>query len=343
MHFFEIPYYVGLSAKKYYSFRGQKRLPAGVISIGNLTAGGTGKTPAAIAVAGEALKRGFGPVILTRGYKGSAAGPCFVSKGDAPLLTVEEAGDEPYLMACKLKGVPVIKGTRRYDAGMFAVKELEATDSFPKGKMLFILDDGFQHWGLYRDRDIVLIDSDNPFGNDMLLPFGRLREPVKSVERADIIVITKNIGPCNASACRSDAVVDIIRRHNRHASIFWSSHKPAACKPATGGKEPAGGLSGKRVFGFCGLGAPEAFRRTLLSLGVELAGFAAFRDHYKYRKEDILNIKAAAARAGADWIATTEKDIIKTSGLDLPDNILIIEVEFSIAEDFYSELFKDMR
>ena len=157
MNFPEYLYYLGLSAKKYIALKNQKRLPLRVISIGNITLGGTGKTPAAIAVAEEAKKRGFRPIILTRGYKGTAQGPCFVTKGEKPLLNAEQAGDEPMLMAERLTGVPIVKGSDRYSAGLFALQYFNPQPSTFNPQFLFILDDGFQHWNLYRDRNILLI------------------------------------------------------------------------------------------------------------------------------------------------------------------------------------------
>lgn len=339
MHFFEILYYLGLSAKRYYALKHQKRLISRVISIGNLTTGGTGKTPAAIAIAEEAKKRGLRPVILTRGYKGTAKGPCFVTKGNVPLLTAEECGDEPFLMACKLNGVPIVKGGNRYESGMLAVRELFCKSESTAEPLLFILDDGFQHWGLHRDKDIVLIDADDPFGNGMMLPFGRLREPLKSLGRADIIVLTKYPGNINQSDIRDDSILNKIQQYNSDAPVFFAWHKPVSCRLLSGDKKPVKWLSGKKLFGFCALGRPESFRKTILSLGGELAGFRSFRDHYTYTSEDMKRIKAEADASGADWIATTEKDIIKLRHFNLPDNILIIEVEFSVSNGFHEEVF----
>src|SRR5271157_4150100 len=169
----EFLYYTGYALKKQRSLRLQRRLPYPVISIGNITVGGTGKTPATIAVAEESKRRGFSPVILTRGYKGRVKGPCVVSPKNLPvrnylgdpgkvIQTVKDAGDEPVLMAGRLKGVPVIKSAGRYEGGIFALQSFSFAASAP---FIFILDDGFQHWRLHRDIDIVLIDGLNPFGN----------------------------------------------------------------------------------------------------------------------------------------------------------------------------------
>lgn len=329
MNISEFLYYLGYSAKKLYSLRNQKQLPCKVISIGNITVGGTGKTPATIAVAEEAKRRGFSPVVLTRGYKGRAKGPCFVTKGNSPLLTVEEAGDEPVLMAERLRGIPVVKGSNRYESGIFAI------DGIPHApcSMLFILDDGFQHWRLYRDKDIVLIDANNPFGNRMLLPSGRLREPVSSLARADIIVLTK------LEKIQEHDLIKEIRQYNPKSPIFFAEHTPVSCRLLSGEERPLSWTLDKKLFGFCALSSPESFKETIESIGAKLVGFKTYRDHYRYRHKDMLRIKEEAEKCGADWIVTTEKDIIKIRGLDLPENILIIRIEFSIEKNFYEEIF----
>ena len=337
-------YYSGFAAKRYYSLRNRKRLPFKVISIGNLTMGGTGKTPAAIAVAGEALRRGYQPVILTRGYRGRAKGPCFVTKGAGPLLTAREAGDEPLLMAEKTEGVPIVKGGNRYEAGIFALRELrgpgEKGDEAPGPPLLFILDDGFQHVGLFRDKDIVLVDATNPFGNGLLLPLGRLREPAKALGRADIIVLTKLERVAGEKDRKPAALIREIRMRNPETPVFSARHVPASLGLVSGEKLPFSLVAGKRLFGFCALGSPDSFKATIQSLDAELAGFRAFRDHYRYTPADIASIRSAAEQSGAEWIVTTEKDIIKLRNLDLPGNTLIIGVEFSVEGNFYEEVFR---
>ena len=344
MNFLEYLYYLGLSAKKFVSLKNQKRLPFRVISIGNITLGGTGKTPAAIAVAEEAKKLGFQPIILTRGYKGTAQGPCFVTKGDKPLLTAEQAGDEPLLMAETLSGVPIVKGADRYEAGMFAIEAGEwqkakkgEESAFSLGPLavspiIFILDDGFQHWKLYRDRDIVLIDSRNPFGNRKLFPAGRLREPLTELSRADVIMITK--------AEREDAgLIAEIRRYNKHVPIFFSEHRVTAVRSGTGQRQPPDCLRNRKVFCFCGLADPEAFRNTVAGSGAEVAGMKAFRDHHRYRQQDVAEIVKESSSSGASWIITTDKDMVKLRNLDLPENILIIEIAFIADRPFFESVF----
>src|SRR5208283_620267 len=220
----EFLYYIGYILKKKLSFRLQRSLPYAVISIGNITVGGTGKTPAAIAVAEESIKRGFSPVILTRGYRGRAKGPCivcpdrllagsFTGNPRAVIYSVKDAGDEPVLMAERLKGVPVIKSASRYDGGVFA---LESFLSSPAAPFIFILDDGFQHWGLHRDANIVLVDGLNPFGNRQMLPHGILREPLGELKRADIFVITRR---------RDERLADELRDAWPGKPVYFSEYR----------------------------------------------------------------------------------------------------------------------
>jgi tetraacyldisaccharide 4'-kinase len=325
-----------LSAKKYYSLKRRQRLPHKVISVGNITTGGTGKTPAAIALAEEAKRRGLYPVILTRGYRGKAKGPCFVTKGRSPLLSADDAGDEPLLMAERLEGVPVVKGRDRYEAGRYALAHIDHEDEF-----LFILDDGFQHWRLHRDKDIVLIDALNPFGNRVLLPFGKLREPLGSLDRADIIVLSKSGGEGQDRQGRPciDPLVKEIRRYTK-ARIFPAEHRPLSCRFLSGEKKPPEWLFGRKVFGLSALGNPLSFEKTVLSLGAQFRGRKMFRDHHRYSASDVAKVLKGAQKSGAEWIVTTEKDIIKLRNLDLPDNILIIEITFSVGEGFYEEAFR---
>lgn len=331
----EFLYYLGYSYKRTQGFKRRKRLPRKVISIGNLTVGGTGKTPAVIALAREAKKRGQQPCILTRGYKGKAAGPCVISRGDGPLLGVEETGDEALLMAGKLKNIPVIKGNDRYEAGMFA---LNASIPDPS---LFILDDGFQHWVLDRDVDILLIDRTNPFGNRKLLPSGILREPLTAMERADIIVITKTPSHIAASAEGEDKLLREIREYNRDAPLYVSSHVPVGLETTSGQDLPLETISGKTVFGFCGIGNPDSFKHTLAAIGAQVRGFMPFRDHYPYSERDIRHIFDRAQECAADWIVTTEKDIMRLKDFPPRDNLISLRIEFKIEEGFYDGVLRE--
>ncbi len=349
MGIFEFLYYLGCSAKKHYSLKHQKRLPHKVISIGNITAGGTGKTPAAIAIVDEAKKRGFHPIILTRGYKGKAKGPCFVVsqqseiKNDSSLVSARGGrrssllyGDEPVLMAEILKDVPIVKCADRYEGGMFAIEKLTADSRQLSANMLFILDDGFQHWQLFRDKNILLIDAENPFDNRRLLPVGLLREPLKEIERADIIALTKT------DNIRQAVIEDIageIKSYNSKAPVFLSMHKPAGFMRLSGEAMPVEWAKGKNFFAFCGIGSPESFKKTVLSAGCNLKGIKKYSDHYAYKEEDIEDIIKEAKAGSAGWIVTTEKDMVRLRGMRLPENLVALTIRFAIDEKFYAEVF----
>ena len=326
----EFLYYLGYTAKKRHSLSKQKRLPRKVISIGNLTLGGTCKTPAAIAVAEEAKKRGYRPVILTRGYRGKAKGPCLVSDGSSILLSVEEAGDEPVVMAGRLKGVPVVKSADRHEGGLFAMQQPWGDDP----DLLFILDDGFQHWRLSRDIDIVLVDGQDPFGNRKMLPVGPLRGPLAELKDADILVITK---------ARNEALALALELHkiNKDASVFFATHEVADIRKADGTVAASGLLKGVKVLAFCGIANPASFKKTLSHLGCGIVELKQYRDHYRYVREDISGLEEKGKRLGAEFLLTTEKDMVKIRELKcVPPNLLSIEIGFSIAKSFYNEVFK---
>ncbi len=344
MGIFEFIYYLGYSAKKYYSLKKQKKLPYRVISIGNITTGGTGKTPATIALAEEAEKRGFYPIILTRGYRGKAKGPCFVSSGKmentSGLLrlcpSVLEAGDEPVLMAEKLKDMPIVKCPDRYQGGMFAIDNLKSHLSNLISETLFILDDGFQHWKLFRDKDILLIDAENPFDNGKLLPIGLLREPLKEIKRADFIVITK---ADSVERMIIDALASEIKKYNSKSQIFEAGHKPVRFSAHSGNTMPLEWAVGKRVFAFCGIGNPDSFKKTLQSTGCILQGFKEYSDHHGYTQNDLDKIIIEAQKNNAGWIVTSEKDLIRLKEMRPPENLVSLEIEFSVDREFYDKAF----
>jgi len=346
----ELLYYLGYAAHRGYGTKKQKRLPARVMSIGNITLGGTGKTPAAIALADEAKQRGFTPCILTRGYGGKAKGPCFVSRGEGPLMNAYDAGDEAFLMAEKLKGVPVVKGQNRYEAGLFALRNLRGQTARSQSEWIFILDDGFQHWGLFRDMDILLVDGMDPFGNRKLLPLGYLREPVNEIRRADIIVIT-NTPPRYPSPLRGEGegartpgseitgLMKEIKQHNPTAPVFFSEHRPVAFHTVAGDSYPLEWANGREFYAFCGIGNPQSFSRTLTSTGAKVKNLRTFRDHYRFSQVDVKTI-AADAKTDAAWIATTEKDIMRLRGFDLPENLVALAIEFSAEKKLYDRVFE---
>ena len=332
---FSVIYNLALKCRRYCydHLRKPDRLPAKVISIGNITLGGTGKTPAVIALAREARKRGLNPCVLTRGYKGRATDTCFISKGEGPMLNAEQAGDEAFLMAEALRGVTVVKGSDRFRAGIMAMEyDQLAIVNLPQSR-LFLLDDGFQHWKLHRDIDIVLIDATNPFGNGRLFPEGTMREPFSALKRADIILITKSD---IAGEWTVYDITDEIRKYNENAPVFKAFHKPAAIVNSAGETEGPEILKYKKVYTFAGIANPAYFQASLRSIGAEIIGFRKFRDHHLYTQKDIDEIKR---EAGGHEIITTEKDLVKLRELELPENISALRIEFTVDEGFYDHIF----
>jgi len=300
---------IGLKMRLYSSgFLDRKELPCKVISIGNITSGGTGKTPFAVWLAGYLKKRNTRVVILSRGYKGSAKGVAVVSDGQKILLGPKEAGDEPYLMARRLKDVPVIVGANRYDSGVFAVENFNPD--------CIILDDGFQHMRLKRDLDIVLIDAVEGFGNGFLLPRGVLREPVYGLKRAGLVMVKGGIlGPEERRALGPVPAIEF-------------SYKPSVVVDLRGNIErEASYLKSKRVVALSGIAKPESFLKTLEALGAVIVKSLNYPDHYSYTAEDVEAMKKELA--GAELIVATEKDGVKLKTLiqTLPVYALQIDVE----------------
>lgn len=333
---FSLIYNAILSARKIYYTRLKEpeRLPARVISIGNLSMGGTGKTPAVITVSREAQKRGYLPCILTRGYKGSAKGPGFVTRGNGPVLDVEEAGDEPYLMAVKLRGIPVILGKDRYRSGMFGLNNLTQVNKSGASKVIFILDDGFQHIALHRDTDILLIDTTRPFWRERLFPYGRLREPAHAMKRADIIILTKSDASGDETLSEH---LRLIRSINPAAPVYRSSHRPISLISLPGETEPLESISGRRVYCFSGIANPSYFRTILASCGAEIENFRQFRDHHRYIQSDVDSVNREAA---GRKIVTTEKDLVKLKDLASTDHISALMIDFSVDDEFFPRLFE---
>ncbi|TAN43072.1 MAG: tetraacyldisaccharide 4'-kinase [Nitrospirae bacterium] len=341
MNFLEAIYLCGCRIKKNYWMKRRKRLPFKVVSIGNITTGGTGKTPATIALAEGLRLRGYAPVILTRGYRGKAKGPCFVGPGriiesfglsGAPLLcgTVEEAGDEPLLMAEKLEKVPVVKCADRYAGGNFALRHLNGEYL---EKAVFILDDGFQHWRLYRDLDIVLLDGAKPFGNGRLLPLGVLREPLGALKRADAVLVTKT---------RNSGLLEEIRAINPAAFVSFSEYAIDSFIDVTGSDLAQESVKAKKAMAFCGIARPESFRNALISAGIEVCDLITFRDHHRYKQADIDLVCGRAHEAGADYIIATEKDMVKIRELRPGKNVLFARAALKLNEEILSFIEKKL-
>ncbi|MDB6170142.1 MAG: tetraacyldisaccharide 4-kinase [Verrucomicrobia bacterium] len=294
-----------------------------VVVVGNLTVGGTGKTPVVETFARALRDRGRKVAILSRGYKSKTSPfwkkawfalthteeppPRIVSDGERVLLNSEEAGDEPFMLARNLPGVIVLVDKNRVKAGAYAIKRF--------GCDTLVLDDGFQYLPLKGRLNLLLVDKTNPFGNGHLLPRGILREPIKHLKRASYVFLTKSNGQ------RDTELEALIARHNPSADIIECAHRPQFlqrfnfAREAPGAREPLSYLKGRRVAAFSGIATPESFERFLRELGAKLVARERFLDHYRYTDEDVDALFDLARREGADCLVTTEKDAVR-----LPEN-----------------------
>ena len=303
----------------------QARLPCPVISVGNLTVGGTGKTPMVILLAKLLREKGRRPAVLSRGYGARTnASVNVVSDGNLILMGWHEAGDEPILIARSVSGVPVLTGPRRLLTGRTAIEHF--------GADVLILDDAFQHRALYRGLDIVLIDAARPFGNGRHLPAGPLREPAKALGRAHLLIRT---GGGRDPEQPLSGVPEM--------PSFRGFHRPmGVLERGTGRLLPAATLQGQKVCAFAGIGRPEAFRRSLNEMDSEIVSFRPFPDHHPYSRADLDSLRRLAAMTGADRIVTTEKDGVRLA--DFPDfltevSLLRIGMEITPADAFAELIF----
>ncbi|MDJ0781166.1 MAG: tetraacyldisaccharide 4'-kinase [Desulfosarcinaceae bacterium] len=301
------------------------QLPRPVISVGNLTTGGTGKTPMTVYLAGLIKSTGLTPVILSRGYGGRAErSGAFVSTGSGPQLPVEVAGDEAYLLSRRLPDVPVVVGRDRHAMGLAAMDRLSPD--------CFILDDGYQHIQLHRDLNLALIDCRRPFGNRHLLPRGHLREPLTALKRADAVILTR----CDLNTTGG---LPEVNAHCPGKPVFRSRHRSYVSGRWTAGQSspapPRGDLpSGAAVYLFSGIADNLAFQASIAAMGAQLVGVAAFADHHPYTGEDLRKIAAAAEHTGAEVLITTAKDAVRLPHpLPWRKALLVADVALEFADD----------
>ncbi|MGQ0541384.1 MAG: tetraacyldisaccharide 4'-kinase [Blastocatellia bacterium] len=295
-------------------------LGARTISIGNLTTGGTGKTPMVALVAGILAEQGENVCVLTRGYgRRNPKERVLVSDGETVLADAETGGDEPVELARRLIGKAVVVA----DADRVAAAHW-AKDKF--GITAFILDDGFQQRRANRDLDIVCIDATNPFGNGRILPAGTLRESFNHLKRADAIVVTR--------ANLVDSTAEIVKRlqkRNPDASIFLSENRIVGFVELARFKETSvdstNTLGNRRFAAFCALGNPENFFQQLRLEGLDLALTERFRDHHRYSQNDVDRLELIAKAVGAHAFVTTAKDAVKLFGLRFEIECLVAEIE----------------
>lgn len=274
------------------------RLEAPVVSVGNLTFGGTGKTPTVIALARDLVRNGRRPAVLTRGWGRATDAPMVAVAPDERLLP-EVCGDEPLEIACRLPGVPVVVDGDRVRGAAEAIR---------RGADVLLLDDGFQHLRVTRDVDLLLVDAGDPWGGGRLPPAGRLREPADGVRRADLVVVTK-LAPDDGD--RLAELADEIHQLAPRMPVLGARVAPTRVR-TDAGWQPASELAGRRVVAFAGLGRPEGFLESLRQAGAEPVAWRWFADHHAYAGGDLSAVLTEAARLDAVAV-TTRKDAVKLS------------------------------
>ncbi|MFW5855714.1 MAG: tetraacyldisaccharide 4'-kinase [Bacillota bacterium] len=296
-----------------------KKMNTPVLSVGNITTGGTGKTPLVESLARRLKERDYKVVIISRGYRSKGNKPIIVADEKEIKVDQEKAGDEVFMLASHLPGVPVLCGKDRTMTARLAEKEFNPD--------IIIADDAFQHWSLGRDLDLVVVDALNPFGHNHLLPRGLLREPLTALSRADIFIVTRSE---RVDSEELDRLKGRLRSYNKEAEIIFSQHKPfqlgaIACSREEG-FYPAKELEEKKILALSGIGSPGSFVRGLNELQAEVVETINYPDHYQYNEEDIMDIAMKAQLNEVEWVVTTEKDAVKFDQ-DMCSNLRKMEVE----------------
>jgi len=277
------------------------KLEVPVISIGNLTMGGTGKTPVVSHLATFLLGQGYRPAIISRGYGGKSGNRVnVVSDGKTIYLDAEQAGDEPRLLAETLPGIPVLTGIVRVLPCRHAIHTL--------GCNILLLDDGFQHLAVDRDINIVLFSAATLAGNSRVFPGGDLREPVLALRRADVFLLT---GTTSANRERAERFAALLRQRFPGKPVFFSSYTPCTARDAKEQTTHALTTLPTPLYGFCGIARPESFRQSLTAHGIALSGFTGLKDHQRYTPRILSQIEKDAMATGAGGIITTAKDMVK--------------------------------
>ena len=319
----------------------RKQLQCFVISLGNVTVGGTGKTPTAQRLASDIRDMGYKVVILNRGYRAKWHGKVgIVSDGRRLHMTAADAGDEAFMLAKHLPNVPVLIGADRSVTGQYAIENF--------GAEVAILDDGFQHWQLDRDMDILLVDAVNVFGNGYMLPRGTLREPVSHINRADVCLLTK---VDQAAAGRREYIRETVRRYNEGAQIVESIHAPRRFIPLADWYVDIAGegidvnqMRGKNIMAVSAIGNPASFEQTLSDLGVVILESLRYPDHHDYSMMEMADILRQAENMGAEAIVITEKDAVKIpmevvhAGISVPVYVICVEVDFQTGKAEFESL-----
>lgn len=320
-----------------------RKLDCFVISLGNVTVGGTGKTPTAQRLATDIRDMGYHVVILNRGYRAKWHGKVgIVSDGKRLHMTAAEAGDEAFMLAKHLPNVPVLIGADRSVTGKYAIEHF--------GAEVAILDDGYQHWQLERDMDILLVDAVNVFGNGYILPRGTLREPVSHISRADVCLMTK-VDQAADGSC--EYIRKTVRKNNPGAQILESIHQPRCFIPLADWYVDIAGdgidvdqMRGKKIMAVSAIGNPASFEQTLSDLGAVIIESLRYPDHHDYNMREMTDVLHQAKNMGAEAIVITEKDAVKVpaeliqAGMEIPVYVICVEVKFQQGSEEFRQLLK---
>lgn len=299
------------------------RLPIPVISVGNITLGGTGKTPFVEYIVRYLQRTGKRVAILSRGYASGI-------KQENSSLNKIICNDEHLVFQENIPDIPHLLNKDRVKGGFDAIRQFQV--------QCLVLDDGFQHLRLARDLNIVTIDALNPFGFGHMVPRGMLREPLEALRRADLFVLT------HADQCSQDkiqSIIDRLRGISKHVPVVETVHKPLWLESSKGAEtRDIAWLKGKRVFAFCAIGNPESFRKSIEGLGGELIGFRAFPDHHVYTASELQTLNAEAQRIGPDAIIITQKDHVKIKNVHETLNFPLWTLRMEIGIVKGSEIFE---
>lgn len=281
-----------------------KRVPVPVVSVGNLTTGGTGKTPLVRWICEVLRQAGGRPAIVSRGYAGGGG-----------------VNDEAMELADALPDVPQVRNPRRYEGAMQAIDESDAN--------CIVLDDGFQHRFLARDLDIVLLDALCPFGHDHLLPRGFLRESVEGLARAHVVALSR---ADQVEASQREQIRSRVRSLSPGSLWCELTHRPTGWRSLDGGRHPLSQFASKRVAAFCGIGNPQAFAKSLQQCGCNVVGVREFPDHHAFSARDLESLQQWAKQLSqVDALVCTMKDFVKLRALDSPSGIMVAALEVQVA------------
>jgi tetraacyldisaccharide 4'-kinase len=310
---------LGLRERLYrWGMLGSRRLSCPVISIGNVTLGGSGKTPVAALAVSTLQALGARPAVVSRGYGRHSRGLQVVSDRTGVRLRARDGGDEPVLLAERLPGVPVVVGESRYEAGRVAVERL--------GADVLVVDDGYQHRTLRKDLEVLVVGGREPWGNGRLFPRGRLREPLTAIGRAHLVVVT------NAPTATLQDIAATIRRYNERAPLVSAGYEVEGIREVgPGAAQPGAGVVGHRLLAFAGLASPRGFAETVAVTGAIAIGSVEFPDHHWYSARELAELAERARAGGAMGLITTEKDWMRIRDLPLPPVALwVVSVSLSL-------------